>query len=75
MWADSAIIDLAETVWKNVSLFNFNVTIVATFAGIAIGLGKQWWMLGMINFVSLWLVGFPIIYYHAIYLNKGLVAV
>ena len=72
MWADSIIIDLTETVRKNVSLFDFNVTIVATFAGIATGLGNQWWMLGMVNFVSLWLVGFPIIYYQPIYLNKGL---
>ena len=71
---DPEVRALADTVWTNVSLFNFNVAIFAIFAGIATGLGKQW-LLGMINFVSLWLVGFPIIYHHTIYLNKGLVAV
>merc|ERR1711865_267793 len=71
---DPEVRALADTVWTNVSLFNFNVAIFAIFAGIATGLGKQW-LLGMINFGYLWLVGFPIIYYHAIYLDQGLTAV
>ena len=71
---DPEVRALADTVWTNVSLFNFNVAIFAIFAGIATGLGKQW-LLGMINFGYLWLVGFPIIYYHAIYLDEGLTAV
>jgi len=68
---DDDVKELAETIWTKVALFNINVAIFAILAGIAVGLGKQW-TLGVINFVFLWIFGFPIIYYKVVMLNGNL---
>ena len=69
--SDNDVKELAEVIWLEVSLFNFNVAIFGVLAGIATGLGKQW-PLGVINFVFLWLFGLPMIYYSAIVKDQGL---
>ena len=62
---------LAESIWTKVALFNINISIFAVLAGITTGLGQQW-TLGIINFVFLWVIGLPIIYYKAVLLNGNL---
>ncbi|OEU12870.1 hypothetical protein FRACYDRAFT_219514, partial [Fragilariopsis cylindrus CCMP1102] len=66
--------ELAELIFVKVALFNFNIAIFAILAGIATGLGKQW-LLGIINFIFLWIFGLPIIYYKSIVCDGGLNAV
>jgi Na+-driven multidrug efflux pump len=66
--------ELAELIFVKVALFNFNIAIFAILAGIATGLGKQW-LLGIINFIFLWIFGLPMIYYKSIVCGQGLNAV
>ena len=68
---DNDVKELAEVVWPEVALFNFNVAIFGILVGVATGLGEQW-SLGIINFVFLWLFGLPMIYYTAIVKDEGL---
>jgi len=65
---DNDVKQLAEIIWIKVVLFNVNCGIFGIFEGVATGLGQQW-TLGIINFVFLWIIGFPIIYYKAIILS------
>lgn len=71
---DDAVKELVQSIWFNVCLFNFVVAIFDVLWGIATGLGKQW-SLGIINFVSLWIFGLPVIYYFAVIRGGGLQAV
>ena len=59
------VYDLAESIWPEVSVFNFSCNMFLILAGVSSGLGKQW-ALGTINVVFLWVLGMPIIYYTAI---------
>ena len=68
---DNDVKELAEVVWPEVALFNFNIAIFGILVGVATGLGEQW-SLGIINFVFLWLFGLPMIYYTAVVKDEGL---
>lgn len=66
--------ELAEDIWPHVSIFNLNVAIFGVLAGVATGLGMQW-PLGVINFVFLWLLGLPMMYYSGVMRDGGLESV
>ena len=71
---DEDVLELAQSIWWKVCLFNTNIALFASLMGTAIGLGMQW-TLGMINLGYLWIFGVPITYYFAVMNGGGLHAV
>ena len=70
---DPDVLEGAHAIWVKVCLSNLNMSLFAVLAGIATGLGMQW-TLGIVNCVSLFLVGIPAIYYFALVQGGGLQA-
>jgi MATE family multidrug resistance protein len=69
---EAAIVQGADEIWWDVSIYLFHVCMFGINMGIITGLGMQW-TLGFVTVVCLWVVGLPAAYYFAIIQGGGLV--